>query len=231
MDVTAALFSGLAGGLGAAELGVTDGVMARVTVMAAGGVAVRVAGGAAVRAAGGVAARVAGGTADGVADRGGARVPSIGFAVMKRAKNMVWGVCPSRLVPSKGLEAGRVWINASANASRFCRVSMDGRSPRTRVFSWSSRHVDQMTQGRDVELGASNISPRSLRGYAGWVTMWCACSQLFTGRLGSRWSTCEYIWGKRGDCCRSTARLMSIARTALCCRCPWFAAIMRRCSA
>ena len=98
---------------------------------------------------------------------GGVRAPSTGLAIMKGAENIVWGVCPSSLVPSKGLEAGRVWINVSANVSRFCKVSSDGCRPRMRVCSWSSCHADWMTQGSDVELGGSNIRPRSLRGYVG----------------------------------------------------------------
>jgi hypothetical protein len=36
---------------------------------------------------------------------GGARAPSTGLAIMKGAENIVWGVCPSSLIPSKGLEA------------------------------------------------------------------------------------------------------------------------------
>ena len=79
---------------------------------------------------------------------------------------MVRGVCPSNWVPSKGLEAGRVRIYASANASRFCKASMEGCRPRTRVFTWSSCHTVQMIQGLDDELGGSNVRPRSLRGYA-----------------------------------------------------------------
>ena len=75
-------------------------------------------------------------TTEGV--EGGVRVPSTGLAIMKGAKNIVWGVCPSSLIPSKGFEAGCVWINASANASRFCRALSDGCRPRTRVYSWSS---------------------------------------------------------------------------------------------
>ena len=122
-------------------------------------------------------------TTEGV--EGGARVPSTGLTIMKGAENIVWGVCPSSLVPLKGFEARRVQINASANASRFCRVLSDGHRPRMRVYSWSSRHADQMTQGSDIELGGSNVRPRSLCRYAGWVTIRCACSQLFTGRLGS----------------------------------------------
>ena len=38
---------------------------------------------------------------------GGARAPSTGLTVMKGAENIVQGVCPSSLVPSKGLEATR----------------------------------------------------------------------------------------------------------------------------
>ena len=72
---------------------------------------------------------------------GGARAPSGGLAVMKGVENIVWGGCPSSLVPSKGLEAGHVRIKVSANVSRFCKVSSDGRRPRTRVCSWSSRHA------------------------------------------------------------------------------------------
>ena len=70
-------------------------------------------------------------TTDGV--EGGARAPSTGLAVMKGAEYKVWGVCPSSLAPSKGLEARRVRIKASANVSRFCKTSSDGRRPRTRV--------------------------------------------------------------------------------------------------
>ena len=102
---------------------------------------------------------------------GGARVPSTGLAVMKGAEYIVWGVCPSSLAPSKGLEAGHVRIKALANISRFCKTLSDGHRPRTRVCSWSSCQVVRMTQGSDVELGGSNIKPRSLRGYAGWVTI------------------------------------------------------------
>ena len=98
---------------------------------------------------------------------GGVRAPSTGLTIMKGAENIVWGVCPSSLVPSKGLEAGRVRIKASVNVSRFCKVSSDRRRPRTRVCSWSSRHAVRMTQGSDVELGGSNVKPRSLCGYAG----------------------------------------------------------------
>ena len=122
---------------------------------------------------------------------GGARAPSTGLAVMKGAEYIVWGVCPSSLAPSKGLEARRVRIKVSANVSRFCKTSSDGRRLRTRVCSWSSCQAVRMTQGSDVELGGLNVKPRSLRGYAGWVTIRRACSQLFTGRLGSRWSACE----------------------------------------
>ena len=85
---------------------------------------------------------------------------------MKGVENIVWGGCPSSLVPSKGLEAGHVRIKVSANVSRFCKVSSDGRRPRTRVCSWSSRHVVRMTQGSDIELGGSNVQPRLLHGYA-----------------------------------------------------------------
>jgi hypothetical protein len=70
-------------------------------------------------------------TTEGV--EGGARAPSTGLAVMKGAEYKVWGVCPSSLAPSKGLEAGHVRIKASANVSRFCKTSSDGRRPRTRV--------------------------------------------------------------------------------------------------
>ena len=128
-------------------------------------------------------------TTEGV--EGGVRAPSTGLAVMKGAEYKVWGVCPSSLAPSKGLEAGCMQIKASANVSRFRKTSSDGRRPRMRVCSWSSCQVVQMTQGSDVELGGSNVKPRSLRGYAGWVTIRRACSQLFTGRLGSRWSACK----------------------------------------
>ena len=85
---------------------------------------------------------------------------------MKGVENIVWGVCPSSLVPSKGLEARHVQINASANASRFCKASSNGHRLRMRVCSWSSHHVDPMTQGSDIELGGSNVRPRSLRRYA-----------------------------------------------------------------
>ena len=98
---------------------------------------------------------------------GGARAPSTGLAIMKGAENIVWGVCPSSLIPSKGLEAGRMRIKVSANVSRFCKVLRDRHRPRTRVCSWSSCQVDQMTQGSDIELGGSNVRPRSLHGYAG----------------------------------------------------------------
>ena len=81
---------------------------------------------------------------------GGARVPSTGLTVMKGVENIVWGVCPSSLVPSKGLEAGCVQIKALANVSRFCKASSDGRRPRTRVCSFSSRHAVRMTQGSDI---------------------------------------------------------------------------------
>ena len=104
---------------------------------------------------------------------------------------MVRGVCPSNWVPSKGLEAGRVRIYVSANASRFCKASMEGRRPRTRVFTWSSHHVVRMIQGLDDELGGSNVRPRSLHEYAGWDTIQRAWPQLLTGRLGSCWSACE----------------------------------------
>ena len=83
-------------------------------------------------------------TTEGV--EGGVRAPSTGLAVMKGAEYIVWGVCPSSLAPSKGLEAGRVWIKASANVSRFCKMLSDGRRPRTRVCSWSSRQAVRMTQ-------------------------------------------------------------------------------------
>ena len=142
VDVDAALFSGLAGVSVSTGLGVVGG---------AAGVA------------GATGAGVTGVTTAGV--DGGARAPSMGLAVMKGAENMVRGDCPSSVVPSKGFEAGRMY--ASANASRFCKVSSDGRRPRTRVCSWSSCHVDWMTQGSDVELGGSNVRPRSLHGYAG----------------------------------------------------------------
>ena len=105
------------------------------------------------------------GTTEGVG--GGAKAPSTGFAVMKGAEYMVRGVCPSNWIPSKGLEAGRVQINMLANTSRFCKVSMEGCRPRTREFTWSSRHAVRMIQGLDDELGGSNIRPRSLHGYAG----------------------------------------------------------------
>ena len=36
---------------------------------------------------------------------GGARAPLTGLAIMKGAENIGWGVCPSSLIPSKGLEA------------------------------------------------------------------------------------------------------------------------------
>ena len=101
------------------------------------------------------------------------------------------GCLPSSLVPSKGLEARHMRIKVLANVSRFCKASSDGHRLRTRVCSWSSRHAVQMTQGSDVELGGSNVKPRLLHRYAGWVTIRRACSQLFTGRLGSHWSTCE----------------------------------------
>ena len=122
---------------------------------------------------------------------GGARAPSMGLTIIKGVENIVWGVCPSSLVPLKGFEARHMWINTSANTSRFCRALRDGCRPRTRVFSWSSHHVDPMTQGLDIELGGLNIRPRSLHGYTGWVTIRHTCSQLFTGRLGSCWSACE----------------------------------------
>ena len=128
-------------------------------------------------------------TTEGV--EGGARVPSTGLAVMKGAEYIVWGVCPSSLTPLKGLEARRVWIKVSANVSRFCKTSSDGCRPRTRVCNWSSCQAVWMTQGLDVKLGGLNGKPRSLRRYAGWVTIRQACSQLFTGRLGSHWSACE----------------------------------------
>ena len=70
-------------------------------------------------------------TTEGV--EGGVRVPSTGLTVMKGVEYIVWGVCPSSLTPSKGLEAGRVRIKASANVSRFCKTSSDGHRPRTRV--------------------------------------------------------------------------------------------------
>ena len=98
--------------------------------------------------------------------QGGARAPSTGLTIMKGVENIVWGVCPSSLVPSKGLEAGHVQINASANTSGFCKASSDGHRPRTRVCSWSSCHVDRLTQGSDVELGGLNVRPRLLRRYA-----------------------------------------------------------------
>ena len=63
-------------------------------------------------------------TTEGV--EGGVRAPSTGLAVMKGAEYKVWGVCPSSLTPSKGLEAGRVRIKASVNVSRFCKTSSDG---------------------------------------------------------------------------------------------------------
>ena len=85
---------------------------------------------------------------------GGMRAPSTGLAVMKGAENIVWGVCPSSLVPSKGFEAGHMWISALVNAGRFCRALSDGCRPRMRVYSWSSCHADRMTQGSDIELGA-----------------------------------------------------------------------------
>ena len=122
---------------------------------------------------------------------GGARAPSTGLAIMKGVENVVRGVCPSSLIPLKGFEARYMWINALANASRFCRVLSDGHRLRMRVYSWSSCHADWMTQGSDVELGGSNVRPRSLCGYARWVTVRHACSQLFTRRLGSCWSTCK----------------------------------------
>lgn len=164
MDVEAVLFSGLAGVLVSAEPGAVD--------RAAGGAAGGATGGTAVVTTGAVARR--------------ASAPSMGCAVIKGAANVVRGDSPSSVVPSNGLDAGRVRMYASANASRFCKASRDGRRPRRRVFSWSSRHADRMTQGWDEELGGSNVRPRSLRGYAGWVTMRRACSQLLTGRLGSR---------------------------------------------
>ena len=102
---------------------------------------------------------------------GGVRAPLTGLAVMKGAEYIVWGVCPSSLTPSKGLEARRVRIKALVNVSRFCKMSSDGRRLRTRVCSWSSRQAVQMTQGSDVELGGSNVKPRLLCGYAGWVTI------------------------------------------------------------
>ena len=98
---------------------------------------------------------------------GGARAPLTGLAIMKGAEYIVWGVCPSSLAPSKGLEAGCVRIKALVNVSRFCKTSSDGCRLRTRVCSWSSCQVVRMTQGSDVELGGSNVKPRSLRGYAG----------------------------------------------------------------
>ena len=104
-------------------------------------------------------------TTEGV--EGGVRVPLTGLAIMKGAENIVWGVCPSSLIPLKGLEARCMWINASANSSRFCKVLSDGRRPRMRVCSWSSRHADHVTQGSDIELGGSNVRPRSLCSYAG----------------------------------------------------------------
>ena len=70
-------------------------------------------------------------TTEGV--EGGARAPSTGLAVMKGVEYKVWGVCPSSLAPSKGLEAGCVRIKASVNVSRFCKTLSDGRRPRTRV--------------------------------------------------------------------------------------------------
>ena len=84
---------------------------------------------------------------------GGVRPPSTGLAIMKGAENIVWGVCPSSLIPSKGLEAGRVGISALANASRFCKVLSDGCRLKTRVCSWSSHHADRVTQGL-LSLGA-----------------------------------------------------------------------------
>ena len=77
---------------------------------------------------------------------GGVRAPSTGLAMMKGAEYIVWGVCPSSLAPSKGLEAGCVRIKASANISRFCKTLSDGCRPRTRVCSWSSRQAVRMTQ-------------------------------------------------------------------------------------
>jgi hypothetical protein len=98
---------------------------------------------------------------------GGARAPSTGLSIMKGVENIVWGVCPSSLIPSKGLEAGHMQIKASANVSRFCKALSDGCRPRMRVCSWSSCHADRMTQGSDVELGGSNIKPSSLCRYTG----------------------------------------------------------------
>ena len=105
------------------------------------------------------------GTTEGVG--GGAKAPSTGFAVMKGVEYMVRGVCPSNWIPSKGLEAGRVQIYASVNASRFCKASMEGHRPRTRVFTWSSHHAVWMIQGLDDRLGGLDVRPRSLCGYAG----------------------------------------------------------------
>ena len=108
-------------------------------------------------------------TTEGV--EGGARAPSTGLSVMKGAEYIVWGVCPSSLAPSKGLEVGRMRINALVNVSRFCKTLSDGHRPRTRVCSWSSCQAVRMTQGSDVELGGSNVKPRLLRRYAGWLTI------------------------------------------------------------
>ena len=105
VDVDAALFSGLAGVSVSTGLGVVGG---------AAGVA------------GATGAGVTGVTTAGV--DGGARAPSMGLAVMKGAENMVRGDCPSSVVPSKGFEAGRMY--ASANASRFCKASMEGCRPK-----------------------------------------------------------------------------------------------------
>jgi hypothetical protein len=44
----------------------------------------------------------------------GARLPSAGSAVVKDAENMVSGFSPARLMPRRGLDAGRVRTNASA---------------------------------------------------------------------------------------------------------------------
>ena len=199
--------------------------LARVLVSAASGMTGKAAGGTVVRTAVVMMAMVAAGV------RRGVRVLFMGLTVMKGAKYMVRGDCPSSVVPSKGLEAGHVRMYALANASRFCKVLIDGRRLRMRVFSWSSCHTEQMTQGCDGELGGSNVKPRSLRGYARWVTIWHACAQPLTGRLGSLWSACKYICIKRGDCHCSITKLTRMDRTALHCRCPWFTAMIQQCPA
>ena len=70
-------------------------------------------------------------TTEGV--EGGVRAPSTGLAVMKGAENIVWGVCPSSLVPSKGLEARHVRINALARLSNGLpvRISKNIPTPKT----------------------------------------------------------------------------------------------------